>query len=75
VSQLDEFAQDNARHAGHRCSVCALPPDLLREIEDGKLKGHSHQTMSDYLRMKHGERVSYWSIGHHFRQGHKKEVA
>jgi hypothetical protein len=69
---LDEFAAQNKRHAGPRCSVCALPPGVLGELQDAEGR-HSHQTMSNYLRNKHGITVSYWSIGHHFRQGHKKE--
>lgn len=68
---LEEFAQHNRRHSGPRCSVCNLPPDLLRELEAAQGR-YSHQTMSDYLSQKHAIRVSYWSIGHHFRQGHKR---
>lgn len=70
---LDEFAAQNKKHAGPQCSVCALPPDLLRELEAAQGR-HSCQTMSDYLREKHGIRVSYWSIGHHRRQGHAGEI-
>jgi hypothetical protein len=71
---LDDYARSQKRRSGPRCSVCALPPALLGELQDA-VGRHSHQTMSDYLRNDHGITVSYWSIGHHFRQGHKMEVA
>ena len=71
---LDAYAEKNKRRGGVPCSVCSLPPNLLAEIEAGHRK-HSHQTMSDYLKRDHGLSVGQWSLGKHFRSGHKKEVA
>jgi hypothetical protein len=61
------------RKVGRKCLTCALPPDLLREVNDQKLKhGRSASEISIGLK-RMGINIGDSAIGQHFRNDHAKK--
>jgi hypothetical protein len=71
LADLRKYAKKHKRDGGPRCLTCALPPELLAEIRQGRTEGISFPLLSGYLRAK-GHDVRANTLQNHWQEHEQK---